>query len=148
MSCTLLGDYRALSRLSIPLFLERVSAGFPSPAEDYIEKTLDLNELCIRHPAATFFVRAQGESMIEAGIFPGDVLVVDRSLRATHGDIIIASLESEMTVKQLHLTPRPVRLVPRNPAYQPIIIDEDRTLEVFGVVTNVVRSLSRGGQAG
>ena len=105
MSCVLLGDYESFSRLNIPLFLERVSAGFPSPAEDYVEKSLDLNELCIQHPAATFFVRVQGESMVEAGIFPDDVLVVDRSLRAKHGDIIIASLESEMTVKQLHLKP-------------------------------------------
>ena len=84
MSCILLGDYHSLSALSIPLFLERISAGFPSPAEDYIEKTLDLNELCIEHPTATFFVRVQGESMIEAGIFPDDVLVVDRSLLAGH----------------------------------------------------------------
>jgi len=84
MSCILLGDYESVSRLNIPMFLERVSAGFPS-----------------QHPAATFFVRVQGESMIDAGIYPGDVLVVDRALRATHGDIIIASLESEITVKQL-----------------------------------------------
>lgn len=146
MSCILLGDYESFSRLNIPLFLERVSAGFPSPAEDYVEKTLDLNELCIQHPAATFFVRVQGESMIEAGIFPDDVLVVDRSLRAQHGDIIIASLESEMTVKQLHLIPLPVRLLPRHPAYQPIIVEGDMVMEVFGVVTNVVRSLKRGGQ--
>jgi len=146
MSCVLLGDYKSFSRLNIPLFLERVSAGFPSPAEDYVEKSLDLNELCIQHPAATFFVRVQGESMVEAGIFPNDVLVVDRSLRAKHGDIIIASLESEMTVKQLHLKPIPVRLLPRNPAYQPIIIEGDMVMEVFGVVTNVVRSLKRGGQ--
>lgn len=79
MSCILLGDFQSLSTFSMPLFLERISAGFPSPAEDYIEKTLDLNELCIEHPAATFFVRVQGESMIEAGILPNDVLVVDRS---------------------------------------------------------------------
>ncbi|MCK7545995.1 translesion error-prone DNA polymerase V autoproteolytic subunit [Marinobacter bryozoorum] len=147
MSCILLGDYHSLSALSIPLFLERISAGFPSPAEDYIEKTLDLNELCIEHPAATFFVRVQGESMIEAGIFPDDVLVVDRSLRAVHGDIIIASLRSEMTVKQLQLTPPPVRLLPRNPAFAPIVLGEDDVLEVFGVVTNVVRSLRRGGKS-
>jgi DNA polymerase V len=146
MSCVLLGNYESFSRLNIPLFLERVSAGFPSPAEDYVEKSLDLNELCIQHPAATFFVRVQGESMVEAGIFPDDVLVVDRSLRATHGDIVIASLESEMTVKQLHLKPIPVRLLPRNPAYQPIVIEGDMVMEVFGVVTNVVRSLKRGGQ--
>ena len=147
MSCILLGDYKLLSRLNIPLFLERVSAGFPSPADDYIEKTLDLNELCIRHPASTFFVRVQGESMIEAGIFPEDVLVVDRSLRANHGDIVIASLESEMTVKQLHLLPPPIRLLPRNSVFHPIIIEGDMVMEVFGVVTNVVRSLKRGGQS-
>lgn len=144
MFCKWLGEYQSESRLRIPFFLEHVSAGFPSPAEDYVEKTLDLNELCIKHPAATFFVRVEGESMIEAGIFPGDVLVVDRSLEATHGDIIIASLESEMTVKQLHLTPPPVRLLPRNQAYQPIVIEDAMTLEVFGVVTNVIRSLGRG----
>lgn len=145
MSCILLGDYESISRLNIPMFLERVSAGFPSPAEDYVEKTIDLNELCIQHPAATFFVRVQGESMVEAGIYPGDVLVVDRSLRAGHGDIIIASLESEMTVKQLHITPPPVRLLPRNAAFQPIVVEGDMVMEVFGVVTNVIRSLKRGG---
>lgn len=146
MTCVLLDDYQSLSRLKIPMFLERVSAGFPSPAEDYVEKTIDLNELCIQHPAATFFVRVQGESMIEGGIFPNDVLVVDRSLRAKHGDIVIASLESEMTVKELHLKPPPVRLLPRNSAYKPIIIEGDMVMEVFGVVTNVIRSLKRGGQ--
>lgn len=146
MSCILLGDYESVSWLDIPMFLERVSAGFPSPAEDYVEKTIDLNELCIQHPAATFFVRVQGESMSGAGIYPGDVLVVDRSLRAKHGDIIIASLETEMTVKQLHLTPLPVRLLPRNSAYPSITIEGDMVMEVFGVVTNVIRSLKRGGQ--
>tara|TARA_R110001583_G_scaffold172592_2_gene326351 strand:+ start:2920 stop:3363 length:444 start_codon:yes stop_codon:yes gene_type:complete len=146
MTCILFGDYESLSRLKIPLFLERVSAGFPSPAEDYVEKTIDLNELCIQHPAATFFVRVQGESMIECGIFPNDVLVVDRSLRAKHGDIVIASLESEMTVKELHLEPPPVQLRPRNSAYEPITIEGDMVMEVFGVVTNVIRSLKRGAQ--
>ena len=130
MSCILLGDYESVSRLNIPMFLERVSAGFPSPAEDYVEKTIDLNELCIKHPAATFFVRVQGESMTEAGIYPGDVLVVDRSLRAGHGDTIIASLESEMTVKQLHLTPPPVRLLPHKIVVEPAPI---RSCQTHGV---------------
>lgn len=84
--------------------------------------------------------------MIEAGIFPDDVLVVDRSLQAGHGDIIIASLRCEMTVKQLHLDPPPVRLLPRNPAFKPIVLDGEDVLEVLGVVTNVVRSLRRGGR--
>lgn len=90
-------------KLAIPLFVERVSAGFPSTAQDYVEQTLDLNELCIKHSAATFFVRVEGDSMIETGIYPNDILVVDRSLQAEHGDIVIAGLHGELTVKELEL---------------------------------------------
>ncbi len=133
-------------KLKIPLFLERVSAGFPSPAQDYIEQTLDLNELCIQHPAATFFVRVEGESMCEAGIYPGDILVVDRSIQAEHGDIVIAGLHGEFTVKELELRPA-VRLVPRNKAYQPIEITEASELDIFGVVTNVIRHIRRKSSA-
>ena len=129
-------------KLKIPLFLERVSAGFPSPAQDYIEQTLDLNERCIQHPAATFFVRVEGESMCEAGIYPADILVVDRSIQADHGDIVIAGLHGEFTVKELELRPA-VRLVPRNKAYQPIEITEASELDIFGVVTSVVRNMRR-----
>jgi DNA polymerase V len=76
--------------LEIPLYLDKVSAGFPSPAQDYVEKTLDLNELCIKHPSATYFVRVEGESMVDASILAGDVLVVDRSIKPKHGNIVIA----------------------------------------------------------
>lgn len=130
------------NKLVIPLFMERVSAGFPSPAQDYVEQTLDLNELCIKHPAATFFVRAEGDSMVEAGIYPNDILVVDRSLQAAHGDIVIASVHGELTVKELELSPT-VRLIPRNKAYQPIEIPEGADLEIFGVVTSIVRNMRR-----
>ncbi|MBR9883768.1 MAG: translesion error-prone DNA polymerase V autoproteolytic subunit [Oceanospirillales bacterium] len=144
MDATLLGRCNAQRvehhHLPIPLFLERVSAGFPSPAQDYIEQSLDLNELCIRHPAATFFVRAEGQSMIEAGIHPNDILVVDRSLRAQHGDIIIASVDGELTVKELALHPC-VQLLPHNPAYEPITLSAESELEVFGVVTNVIHNV-------
>ncbi len=128
--------------LAIPLFMERVSAGFPSPAQDYVEQALDLNELCIKHPAATFFVRVEGDSMYDAGIYSNDVLVVDRSIQAEHGDIVIASLHGELTVKELQLKPV-VRLVPRNKNYQPIVIQEDSELDIFGVVTSVVRTMRR-----
>lgn len=128
--------------LAIPLFLQRVSAGFPSPAQDYIEQTLDLNQLCIKHPAATFFVRVEGDSMQDAGIYPNDILVVDRSIRAEHGDIVIAGMHGELTVKELELKPV-VRLIPRNTAYQPIDIPEGCDLDIFGVVTNVIRSMRR-----
>lgn len=148
MSVSLLGGISAVQIdkakcLKIPLFSESVSAGFPSPAQDYIEQTLDLNELCIKHPNATFFVRVEGDSMIEAGIYANDILVVDRSLRAKQGDIIIAELHSELTVKELVLKPR-VRLIPRNPAYSPIDIPEDCELNIFGVVTSIVRNTRLG----
>lgn len=116
-----------------------VPAGFPSPAADYTEQSLDLNELCIRHPAATYFVRVQGDSMIEAGIFSGDVLIVDRSVTAKHGDIVIAGLFGELTVKKLELQPQ-LRLVPMNQQYAPIMIDHADELEIYGVVRHAVRS--------
>lgn len=128
--------------LAVPLYLEKISAGFPSPAQDYAEQVLDLNELCIQHPAATFFVRVQGDSMIEAGIFPDDILVVDRAITAEHGDIVVACLHNEFTVKQLALTPSP-HLLPRNPAYPPIALTDHTELTLFGVVTSVVRKLRR-----
>lgn len=140
MSATLLAQAKTSVSLSIPLFLESVQAGFPSPAQDYIERTLDLNELCIHHPAATFFVRVDGLSMIEAGIYSGDILVVDRSITPVHGHIVIACLNGEMTVKELCLTPRPC-LVPRNKKFEIIEIPEGTELEIFGVVTTVIRNL-------
>lgn len=128
--------------LDIPLFSDAVPAGFPSPATDYCERKLDLNELCIQHPAATYFVRAQGDSMIEAGIFPGDVLVIDRSINASHGDIVIVSVNGELTVKQLETRPK-MRLVPMNNKYDPIDVPDDADLEVFGVATSVIHSLRK-----
>jgi len=99
MPITLLGHYlRPSASVALPLFMNAVPAGFPSPAHDYIERTLDLNELCIRHPAATYFVRAKGDSMLGAGIFSGDILVVDRALKAVDGDIVIACVNGEFTV--------------------------------------------------
>lgn len=130
------------SKYDIPLFIERISAGFPSPAEDYVEHTLDLNELCIQRPAATFFLRVEGDSMIDAGIYPDDILVVDRSITAQQGDIVIANLQGEFTVKELEVTPK-LRLIPRNKNYSPIEIAEGIELEIFGVVTNVVRRMMR-----
>jgi DNA polymerase V len=124
----------------IPMFTESVAAGFPSPATDYCESRLDLNDLCVKHPAATYFVRAQGDSMIDAGIFPGDVLVVDRSITARHGDIVIVALNGELTVKRLETKPTK-RLVPMNNKYAPIEIPEDTDIEIFGVATTAVHSL-------
>jgi len=137
-----IGKGGEFKQLDIQLFSDAVPAGFPSPATDYCERKLDLNELCIQHPAATYFVRAQGDSMIEAGIFPGDVLVVDRSITAAHGDIVIVSVNGELTVKRLETRPT-MRLVPMNNQYSPIDVPEDADLEVFGVATTVIHSLRK-----
>jgi DNA polymerase V len=142
MHVSYLGESGDFASSPPPLYLERVSAGFPSPAQDYVEQALDLNELLVKRPAATFFVRAEGDSMIEAGIFPDDLLVVDRSLRACDGDTVIAGFNGELTVKQLQLRPVP-RLVPCNCNYAPIEIPEGADLEILGVVTNVIHHLRK-----
>ncbi len=142
MAIEFLGQSAICSALQLPLFVSKVSAGFPSPAQDYVEQTLDLNELCIKRPAATFFVRVEGESMIDAGIFHNDILVVDRSVKPLHGDIVVAQVDGEFTVKELCLRPQ-LMLVPRNGAYKPICLANDHELNIFGVVTNVIRQMSR-----
>ena len=142
MNVSFLAQSAINSALQLPLFISKVSAGFPSPAQDYVEQTLDLNELCIKRPAATFFVRVEGESMVDAGIFHNDILVVDRSVKAVHGDIVVAQVDSEFTVKELCLRPQ-LMLVPRNSAYHPIHFANDNELQIFGVVTNVIRQMHR-----
>lgn len=91
--------------LALPLFTDRVPCGFPSPAQDYMESELDLNDYCIQRRSSTYFVRAIGESMSDIGLHSGDLLIVDKAERAQHGDIVIAELEGEFTVKRLLLTP-------------------------------------------
>lgn len=127
------------ANLHTPLFQETIPAGFPSPAQDYIEDRIDLNQLMIKHPSATYFVKVSGDSMIDAGIGDGDLLVVDRSLTAGHGDIVIAAIDGEFTVKELRIRPR-LHLFPRNSQYSPIFIHEDNALEVFGVVTFTIKA--------
>ena len=123
----------------IPLFAEGVAAGFPSPATGDLNGTLDLNRLCIAHPAATYFVRARGDSMVGAGIDDGDILVVDRSLTPTNRRIIIASVNGEFTVKRFEKTASRMRLLPENPAYNPITITPELGAEFFGVVTFIIK---------
>jgi DNA polymerase V len=121
-----------------PLFTCGVSAGFPSPAEDHIDRKLDLNELLIQNPVATFFVRVAGDSMKDAGINHGDILVVDRSLEAANGKIIIAIVNGELTVKKFLRSPSSCRLVAANVDYPPVEITEESDFNVWGVVTSVI----------
>lgn len=123
----------------IPLYSDPVQCGFPSPAQDYVEQRIDLNELLVSHPSATYFVKAAGDSMIEGGISEGDLLIVDSSRKPEHGNIVIAAVDGEFTVKKLQLHPR-IQLNPMNSAYSPIIVGSEDTLDVFGVVTYIVKS--------
>ncbi|MEW6247566.1 MAG: translesion error-prone DNA polymerase V autoproteolytic subunit [Nitrospirota bacterium] len=124
-----------------PLFVASIPAGFPSPADDYVEGTLDLNQHLIKHPAATFFVRVTGDSMIDAGIHPGDLLIVDRALTPAEGDVVIAVLDGELTVKRLQrVNAKPV-LVADNRRYPPIRPRENQEFEMWGVVTYVIHKV-------
>ena len=117
-----------------------VSAGFPSPTDDYKEKKLDLNELLIKQPEATFFAKASGDSMIGAGIHDGDMLIVDRSITASDGRIVIAVLNGELTVKRFKLLGRTPQLHSENSKYTPITLHEGDSVSIWGVVTNVIHS--------
>ena len=121
-----------------PLFLDSVSAGFPSPATDYIENKLDLNEHLVKHPAATFIVKASGPSMIEAGISSGDLLIVDRSIVPRNNNIVIASIFGDLTVKKLHKKGSTLFLLSANNQYPSIEIKEEMECFLWGVVTYVI----------
>ena len=123
------------------LFEAGVSAGFPSPAGDYEEGRLDLNRHLIRNPAATFFVRVRGDSMVGAGVHHGDLLVVDRSVEAVDKNVVIAAVNGELTVKRIRIKGRKISLEPENENYPPQQITEETEFEVWGVVTNVVHTL-------
>lgn len=128
---------------SRPLFLSVVAAGFPSPADDHLERDLDLHELLISHPAATYYVRLAGDSMKDAGLYDGDILVVDRSLEPAHGNIVVAVVNGEFTVKRLYRKGGQIQLTPENPLYTPIRITQESDLIVWGVVTGSVRQFRK-----
>lgn len=129
-------------KLKIPLY-PSISAGFPSPADDYLEENLDLGEYLVKNPAATFFIRVSGDSMINAGIYPNDILIVDRSVRAADGDVIIAVLNTEFTVKRLYHKNGVVKLVPENGKYKSTSIEEGDQFQIWGVVAHVIHKPTR-----
>ena len=129
--------------LELPLFATRIMAGFPSPADDHVERTLDLHTLLVERPAATFYLRVEGDSMCEAGILSGDIVVVDRSLTPQDGDIVIAVLDGELTIKRMGKKDGFVALIPENKAYDPILVLPDQAFEIWGVVTGCVRQFCR-----
>ena len=126
------------TKLKAALYSSKVSAGFPSPAEDYIDKKLDLNEHLIKHPAATFFVKVEGNSMINAGIHNGDTLIVDRAIEPVDKKIVVAVINGELTMKRIKKINDKLYLMPENDEFKPLEVTEDSDFQVWGVVTNVI----------
>lgn len=129
--------------IRLPLFSYSIPAGFPSPADDYIENRLSLDEHLIQHKDSTFFVRAKGNSMVGAGIFDGDILVVDKSLEPSTGDIVVAVIDGEFTVKYLFQEGEAVILKPANARFKEIALQDGQELQVWGVVTSTVKQFRR-----
>lgn len=126
----------------LPLYLTKVPAGFPSPAEDYLSNKLDLNEHLIKHPAATFFVRASGSSMVDAGIHENDILIVDRSVAPISGKIVIAAIDGQLTVKRLHKkSDGKFVLKAEHPSHPPIEVNEESDVHIWGVVIHIIHSV-------
>lgn len=125
---------------SFPLYASKVAAGFPSPADDYIESQLDLNEYLVRHKAATFFLRVKGDSMAGANIHDGSLLIVDRAAEPKHNDIVVAAIDDELVVKRLYQRDGVVKLLAENPAYPEIVAKPESEMVVWGVVRHVVHS--------
>ncbi|MBN2143437.1 MAG: translesion error-prone DNA polymerase V autoproteolytic subunit [Candidatus Aureabacteria bacterium] len=128
-------------KVMCPIFESRVAAGFPSPADDFIERKLDLNEFLVRHPSSTFFVRVSGDSMIGAGINHNDILIVDRSLEVSDKAVIIAVLDGELTVKRYREKDGKKYLMSENPRFKPMEIGEKTPFELWGVVTSVIHKV-------
>ena len=126
------------TELKLPLAGSPVSAGFPSPAEDYIEMALDLNKELIKHPAATFYARVKGSSMIDAGIADGDLLIIDKALEPKDGDIAVCFIDGEFTLKRLALKEDGIYLMPANAEFKPIRITEENDFLVWGMLAYIV----------
>ena len=127
--------------LKLPLVDAFISAGFPSPAEDYIEGKLDLNKLLIKNPSSTFFARVRGTSMIEIGIHDGDILIIDKSLEAKHNSVLICFIDGEFTVKKVQKINGDLYLIPQNKDFAPIMVSKESDFRLWGVVTYCIHKL-------
>ena len=128
------------SSLSLDFYINPVCAGFPSPAEDHLDIALDLNEHLIKHPAATFYIYAKGNSMQDSGIYDGDIMIVDRAIEASSGDVIIAAVSGEFTVKHLLIKNKKTYLIPANKEYSSMLINDDIDMQIWGVVIHTIHS--------
>lgn len=130
-----------MSSVVLPVAEGGICAGFPSPAQDYIEGGIDLNRELVKNPAATFFGRVSGDSMTGAGIDDGDLIVIDKSLQASDGDIAVCFLDGEFTLKRIHIEKDVMWLVPENTKYKKIKVAPDQNFMVWGVVTYSIKNI-------
>lgn len=135
--------FKALkSGTELPIFLSRIQAGFPSPADDYLEDVLSLDDICISNAASTFLGRVTGSSLKDIFIYEGDIVVIDKSLQPAHRDLVICAIDGEFNAKILHLDPlQGIRLLSANAAFQPIPIEELTDFRVWGVVTYIIQNI-------
>lgn len=129
------------TQLALPLMPNEVSAGFPSPAMDFIDVSIDLNKHLIKHPSSTFYGRVKGNSMKDAGIHEGDLLVIDKSIEPVDGKIAVCYIDGEFTLKCIKINRTGLWLMPANESYKPIKIEEHNDLKIWGVVTHVIKSV-------
>lgn len=127
------------SKLTLPNVGDQIVAGFPSPAEDYLEAMLDLNRMLIKNPSATFYGRVKGNSMKDAGVDPGDLLVIDKSLAYRNNALAVCFLNGEFTLKRIKIEGDTLLLMPANPDFQPIVVKEDADFAVWGIVTYIIK---------
>lgn len=141
-TCKTIDIYSALTEtaLELPFVDSGISAGFPSPALDFIDLTIDLNKHLIKHPSATFYGRVKGQSLKDAGINDGDLLIIDKSLEPKNGKIAVCYIDGEFTAKRIKKTKDELWLMPENEEYKPIKIEEENTLIIWGMVTHVIKS--------
>lgn len=131
------------SAIELPYANGGIQAGFTSPAQDHISESIDLNREIVRHPAATFYGRVTGDSMIDEGIEPDDIIVIDRSLQPMDGDLAVCCVDGEFTLKRIKLQPDHVWLIPANESFDPILVTPDTRFEIWGVVTYTIKRAKR-----
>lgn len=129
------------TELELPYIDSGISAGFPSPALDFIDLSIDLNRHLIKHPTATFYGRVKGESLKNAGINDGDLLIIDRSLEPTDGKIAVCFIDGEFTAKRIKISQKEIWLIPENENYKPIRVTEDNDFLIWGIVTHVIKDV-------
>ena len=131
-------NFRKSKKTKIKLYTTSISAGFPSPAEDHMDISLDINEYLVKHPSSTFYIYVKGDSMIDSGIFDGDLLIVDRSLEVKSNSVVVAVIDGDFTVKKIKKDSGNLYLIPQNKKYKPILLENNMDFQIWGVVTHAI----------